>query len=119
MTPNWRVGSGTLLRNAAAIRLAKLFSSSSARSSSSKLFVGGLSYDTNETALKDAFSRYGHVTAVKVICHPTTGRSKGFGFVVFSSQDDAAAAVHKMNGEASAPISSVLLSETVLTNQLF
>ncbi|KAK3166634.1 hypothetical protein QOZ80_1AG0048340 [Eleusine coracana subsp. coracana] len=68
-------------------------------SSSSKLFVGGLSYDTNETALKDAFSQHGDVIQVKVICHPRTGKSKGYGFVNFSSQDEAAAALRKMNGE--------------------
>ncbi|KAK3163150.1 hypothetical protein QOZ80_1BG0098250 [Eleusine coracana subsp. coracana] len=67
--------------------------------SSSKLFVGGLSYDTNETALKDAFSQHGDVIQVKVICHPRTGKSKGYGFVNFSSQDEAAAALRKMNGE--------------------
>ncbi|KAG2603583.1 hypothetical protein PVAP13_5KG780700 [Panicum virgatum] len=59
----------------------------------------GLSYDTNETALKDAFSQHGAVIAVKVVCHPTTGKSKGFGFVTFSSQDEAAKAAHKMDGE--------------------
>jgi RNA recognition motif-containing protein len=39
--------------------------------------------------------------AVKVICHPTTGKSKGFGFVKFSSQNQAAVALQKMNGQAS------------------
>ncbi|OQU88277.1 hypothetical protein SORBI_3003G445100 [Sorghum bicolor] len=69
--------------------------------SSSNLFIGGLSYDTNETALKDAFSQYGDVIAVRVICHPTTGKSKGFGFVKFSSENQAAAALQKLNGQAS------------------
>ncbi|EEC72267.1 hypothetical protein OsI_05421 [Oryza sativa Indica Group] len=71
-------------------------SSSSCRS---KLFIGGLSYDTNETALKDAFSQHGHIIQVKVICHPVTGKSKGYGFVKFASEDEAAAALHKMGGE--------------------
>ncbi|CAN6343345.1 unnamed protein product [Urochloa humidicola] len=94
---NWR---GGMLRNAV-MPFGKLFNRSAASSSArtSKLFVGGLSYDTNETALKDAFSQHGDVIAVRVICHPTTGKSKGFGFVTFSSEDEAAAAVHKMNGE--------------------
>jgi len=87
----------------AAIPFGKLFNRTAASSSgtgcTSKLFVGGLSYDTNETALKDAFSQHGAVISVKVVCHPTTGKSKGFGFVTFSSQDEAAAAAHKMNGE--------------------
>ncbi|GJM91745.1 hypothetical protein PR202_ga08153 [Eleusine coracana subsp. coracana] len=81
-------------------------------SSSSKLFVGALKamlmrnsslmrqvFLTNETALKDAFSQHGDVIQVKVICHPRTGKSKGYGFVNFSSQDEAAAALRKMNGE--------------------
>ena len=36
---------------------------------------------------------------VKVICHPVTGRSKGYGFVKFSSETEAAAAFEKMNNE--------------------
>ncbi|GJN16590.1 hypothetical protein PR202_gb03593 [Eleusine coracana subsp. coracana] len=39
------------------------------------------------------------VHLMKVICHPRTGKSKGYGFVNFSSQDEAAAALRKMNGE--------------------
>ncbi|CAM0884841.1 unnamed protein product [Alopecurus aequalis] len=68
-------------------------------SSCSKLFVGGLSYDTNEIALKDAFSQHGDVVEVKVICHPVTGKSKGYGFVKFSSEIEAAAALEKMSDE--------------------
>uniref|UniRef100_A0A0A8YHE8 RRM domain-containing protein n=1 Tax=Arundo donax TaxID=35708 RepID=A0A0A8YHE8_ARUDO len=98
MTLNWR---GGRLPNAA-IHLGNLFNQTIASSSSScccKLFVGGLSYDTNETTLKDAFSHYGDIIEVKVICHPTTGKSEGYGFVKFSSENEAAEAVEKMNGE--------------------
>ncbi|XP_062210372.1 glycine-rich RNA-binding protein 2, mitochondrial-like isoform X3 [Phragmites australis] len=93
---NWR----GLLPNAA-IQFTKMFNRTTASSSScsSKLFISGLSYDTNETTLKDAFSQYGDVIEVKVICHPTTGKSKGYGFVKFSSENEAAAALQKMNGE--------------------
>nr|CAD1828723.1 unnamed protein product [Ananas comosus var. bracteatus] len=69
------------------------------RSVCNKLFVGGLSYDTNEAALKDAFSQHGDIIEVRVICHPTTGKSKGFGFVEFSSESVATAALQKMDGQ--------------------
>ncbi|KAF7040861.1 hypothetical protein CFC21_050729 [Triticum aestivum] len=77
----------------------KLLDRSARFSSGSKLFVGGLSHDTNEVALKDAFSQHGDVIQVKVICHPVTGQSKGYGFVKFSSEKDAAAALEKMSDE--------------------
>lgn len=65
---------------------------------SKKLFVGGLSWGTNDEALKQAFERFGDVEEAKVISDRETGRSRGFGFVTFT--DDAAAdeAVSGMNG---------------------
>uniref|UniRef100_A0ACD5VKN0 Uncharacterized protein n=1 Tax=Avena sativa TaxID=4498 RepID=A0ACD5VKN0_AVESA len=60
--------------------------------------VAGLSHDTNETTLKDAFFQHGDVVEVKVICHPVTGRSEGCGFVKFSSKTEAAA-LEKMSNE--------------------
>uniref|UniRef100_A0A804N6X6 RRM domain-containing protein n=1 Tax=Zea mays TaxID=4577 RepID=A0A804N6X6_MAIZE len=91
----WRRGGGGWL----ALPLGNRTTASSSACSSSNLFVGGLSYDTNETALKDVFSQCGDVIAAKVICHPTSGKSKGFGFVKFSSQNQADAALQKMNGQ--------------------
>uniref|UniRef100_A0ACD5WLV9 Uncharacterized protein n=1 Tax=Avena sativa TaxID=4498 RepID=A0ACD5WLV9_AVESA len=82
-----------------AIPIGKLLNQSAAFSTCSKLFVGGLSYDTNEIALRDAFSQHGDVVEVKVICHPVTGRSKGYGFIKFSSETEAAAALEKMSDE--------------------
>lgn len=63
-----------------------------------KLFVGSLSWNTNDAGLEEAFSRFGAITEAKVITHRETGRSRGFGFVTF--QDDAAAntAMSEMNG---------------------
>jgi len=55
----------------------------------SKLYVGGLSYDTTENALKEKFSEAGTIVSVAVIKDRETGNSKGFGFVEFA--DDAAA----------------------------
>lgn len=70
-----------------------------ARYLSTKLFVGGLSYDTNETVLKDAFGKYGEVIEVKVICHRVYGESKGYGFVQFSSEAAASTALKEMDGQ--------------------
>lgn len=63
------------------------------------LFVGGLSFDTNEPILKDAFEHYGEIIEVKVICHHVTGMSKGYGFVNFTNELVATAALKEMNGK--------------------
>lgn len=63
-----------------------------------KLFVGGLSWDTNDAGLRDAFSRFGEMTEAKVITDRDTGRSRGFGFVTFTDAAAAAAAEQEMNG---------------------
>lgn len=65
---------------------------------SSKLFVGGLSWDTNDQSLADAFSTFGPVTEAKVINDRDTGRSRGFGFVTFSAPADAERAMSEMDG---------------------
>nr|XP_023876271.1 glycine-rich RNA-binding protein 2, mitochondrial-like isoform X2 [Quercus suber] len=70
-----------------------------ARHSSTKLFVGGLSYDTNEAVLKDAFGRHGEIIEVKVICDHVSGRSKGYGFVRFTSETTATIALKEMDGQ--------------------
>lgn len=65
---------------------------------SSKLFVGGLSWGTDDNGLRDAFADFGDVVDAKVITDRETGRSRGFGFVTFSSPDDATSARDAMNG---------------------
>ncbi len=65
---------------------------------STKLFVGGLSWDTNEESLRSAFGSFGELTEAKVINDRETGRSRGFGFVAFSSEEAAREAIEKMNG---------------------
>jgi RNA recognition motif-containing protein len=65
-----------------------------------KLFVGGLSWNTTDAGLKEAFSRYGDVTDAKVITDRETGRSRGFGFVTFSADASAADAIAGMDGKA-------------------
>ena len=59
---------------------------------SKKLFVGGLSWDTNDSSLIQAFQGFGDVTEAKVISDRETGRSRGFGFVTFSDDSAATAA---------------------------
>jgi len=54
---------------------------------SNKIFVGGLSWDTDDTSLKNAFAAFGTVAEAKVITDRMTGRSRGFGFVTFDSGD--------------------------------
>jgi RNA recognition motif-containing protein len=63
-----------------------------------KLFVGGLSWDTTDEGLRQAFATYGEITEAKVITDRGTGRSRGFGFVTFAQNEDAKSAISKMDG---------------------
>ncbi|MGH0190271.1 UNVERIFIED_CONTAM: hypothetical protein FKN15_043821 [Acipenser sinensis] len=65
-----------------------------------KLFVGGLSFDTNEQGLEDVFAKYGQISEVVVIKDRDTQRSRGFGFVTFENPDDAKDAMMAMNGKS-------------------
>ena len=64
-----------------------------------KLYVGNLSYQTTVDALKAAFSEFGEVVDAVIITDRQTGRSKGFGFVEFATEDAATAAMEAMNGK--------------------
>ncbi|XP_041993060.1 probable histone H2A.2 [Salvia splendens] len=61
--------------------------------------LAGLSYDTNETVLKDAFENYGKIVEVKVICDRVSGKSRGYGFVRYSSEAEANKALKEMDGQ--------------------
>ncbi|KAF0889556.1 hypothetical protein E2562_028651 [Oryza meyeriana var. granulata] len=67
--------------------------------SSSKLFVGGLSYSTDEQSLKDTFANYGQVVEARIINDRETGRSRGFGFVTYTSSEEASAAITALDGK--------------------
>lgn len=64
---------------------------------SSKVYVGGLPWTTSSEALKEAFEPHGEVVEAKVIMDRETGRSRGFGFVTFASEEEAQSAL-AMNG---------------------
>ncbi len=64
-----------------------------------KLFVGGLSYETTEATLKETFSQAGTVESAIVITDKMSGRSKGFGFVEMSSEEEAKKAIEMFNGK--------------------
>lgn len=64
-----------------------------------KLYVGNLSYSVNSSTLSELFSQYGTVQSADVVMDNMTGRSKGFGFVEMSSDDEATAAVNGLNGK--------------------
>ena len=64
-----------------------------------KLFVGGLSWDTTEDAMRDFFAQVGTVTSATILTDKFTGKSKGFGFVEMSTEDEAQAAVDQLNGK--------------------
>ncbi|KAH0464493.1 hypothetical protein IEQ34_007279 [Dendrobium chrysotoxum] len=67
--------------------------------SSSKLFVGGLSYSTDDQSLREAFSGYGEVVDARVITDRESGRSRGFGFISFTSGEEASAAMTALDGK--------------------
>ena len=68
------------------------------RTGPTKLFVGGLSWDTTTEDLRTAFAKFGAVSDVAVVLDRATGRSRGFGFVTFEAANDAMEAIKAMNG---------------------
>ena len=63
-----------------------------------KLYVGNLSYDTNENDLQDLFTKHGPVTEVNILQDRDTGRARGFGFVTMATPEGAEAAIQALNG---------------------
>ncbi|XP_020218965.1 glycine-rich RNA-binding protein 2, mitochondrial [Cajanus cajan] len=97
---------GSLLKNSAVKHINQDFSVSTPsifqaiRSmSSAKLFVGGISYSTDDMSLREAFGRYGEVIDAKVITDRETGRSRGFAFITYATSEDASSAIQGMDGQ--------------------
>lgn len=67
--------------------------------SSSKLYVGNMSFKTTEDELRDAFAQFGEVTDVFIAMDKMTGRPRGFAFVTMDTPENAAKAAEALNGE--------------------
>jgi RNA recognition motif-containing protein len=63
------------------------------------IYVGNLTFDMSEEALRTAFTEYGEVTTARIITDRETGRSRGFGFVEMATNSEAEAAIQGLNGK--------------------
>lgn len=63
-----------------------------------KLFVGNISWNVTDDMLRDAFAEHGAVEDAFILKDRETRRSRGFGFVTFTNDDEALAAIEAMNG---------------------
>jgi len=63
-----------------------------------KLYVGNLSYRTEQESLRSLFTQFGEVVSATILTDRDTGRSRGFGFVEMADQDAASAAIQGLNG---------------------
>src|SRR6516225_45382 len=75
-----------------------------------RLYVGSLSYQTSEQELADLFGQVGQVVSATVITDRDSGRSKGFGFVEMSNDEEARKAIDQLNG-------TVLDSRQIIVNE--
>jgi len=65
---------------------------------SKRIYVGGLPFKTTEEELNALFASHGQVASAKLITDKFSGQSRGFGFVEMSSDEEATAAIEKLNG---------------------
>ncbi|CAG7962998.1 unnamed protein product [Penicillium nalgiovense] len=63
----------------------------------SKIYVGNLSWHTSDESLRQAFGEFGQIIDSIVMVDRETGRSRGFGFVTYSSAEEAEAAINALN----------------------
>ena len=80
------------------IRAKRAAAEAGARSIPSRLFIGGLSWNTSADDLRVAFERIGQVADAAVVTDRDTGKSRGFGFVTMADRRDAAKAIEEMDG---------------------
>lgn len=64
-----------------------------------RIYAGNLSYSTDSEELRSLFSEFGSVDSAEVIIDRSTNRSKGFGFVEMSDDEQARAAIQALNGK--------------------
>ena len=62
------------------------------------IFVGNISYNSTDDAMRALFEAHGAVSSAKIIVDRETGRSRGFGFVEMPNDDEARAAIEAVNG---------------------
>ena len=74
------------------------------------IYVGNLDYALQEDELMEIFSEVGEVNSAKIIKDRETGKSKGFGFVEFTNEEDAKNAIEEMNG-------TEVMGRTIRVNQ--
>ncbi|KAM9306829.1 heterogeneous nuclear ribonucleoprotein D0 isoform 1-T3 [Pholidichthys leucotaenia] len=88
-----------------------------------KMFVGGLSWDTTKKDLKDYFSAFGEVADCTLKLDPMTGRSRGFGFVLFKNpacvDKVAAQKEHKLNGKVIDPKKAKAMKSKEAVKKIF
>ena len=63
-----------------------------------RIYVGNLSFQTDEQGLNDLFAQHGAVNSVAIITDRETGRSRGFGFVEMADEGEGRAAIEAING---------------------
>ncbi|KAG0672218.1 hypothetical protein C6P45_003693 [Maudiozyma exigua] len=89
---------------------------------SSKLFIGGLNWETDEDKLKNYFSKYGNVIDLKIMRDNATGRSRGFGFLTFAepqSVDEVVKTQHILDGKVIDPKRAIPKDEQDKTGKIF
>jgi hypothetical protein len=89
---------GNLDAAEAAVRRRQASASKEAKGIPSRLFVGGLAWETTADDLRAAFSPFGPVSDAIIVIDRGTGRSRGFGFVVMESHKDTTKAIAGLNG---------------------